>query len=134
MRTSGGRSDALQASKFEVGVCIFMNRIEITGRLTADPEVSYDANSLCIAKFRIADNYYDKKTKEKKARYFNVVAFNKVAEVIGNTVSKGMKIHIGGTMDVRQYDKKDGTKGTWAEIILREFEYCEKKETAGQPA
>lgn len=111
-----------------------MNRIEITGRLTADPEVFYADTGACRVKFRVAENYYDKKSKENKARYFNVVAFNKVAELVGNTLHKGVKILIQGTMDVRQYEKKDGTKGTWAEIIMREFEYCEKKETAGQPA
>lgn len=111
-----------------------MNRIEITGRLTVDPEVRYGDSGKCIAKFRIADNYYDNKSKERKARYFNVVSFGKVAEVIGNSLQKGMKIHIGGTMDVRQYEKNDGTKATWAEIILHQFEYCEKKETAGTSA
>lgn len=111
-----------------------MNRIEITGRLTIDPEVTYGSTGKCISKFRLADNYYDSKSEERKTRYFNVVAFGRVAEVIGNSLQKGMKIHIGGTMDVRQYEKKDGTKATWAEIILQQFEYCDKKETAGKPA
>ena len=44
------------------------------------------------------------------------------------------KIHIGGNLELRQYEKEDGTKGIWVQILLREFEYCEKKEQqAGQP-
>lgn len=105
-----------------------MNRIEITARLTHDPEISYAASGVCVAKLRIAENVYDKRSGERKPQFFNVVAFGKTAEVIGNTLSKGKKIHIGGSLEVKPYEKDDGTKGLWVQIILREFEYCEKKE------
>lgn len=109
-----------------------MNRIEITARLTKDPEITYAATGTCIAKFAVAENVYDKKTKERKPQFFNVIAFGKTAEIIGNTLAKGKKIHIGGSVEIRPYQKKDdGTTGLWVQILLKEFEYCDKKD---QPA
>lgn len=109
-----------------------MNRIEITARLTKDPEISYAASGTCLAKFSVAENVYDKRTKETKPQFFNVIAFGKTAELIGNTLSKGNKIHIGGNVEMRRYEKEDGSKGVWVQILLREFEYCEKKEQPKQ--
>ena len=109
--------------------CVCMNRIEITARLTKDPEITYATkHGRAIAKFSVAENVYDKREKLTKPQFFNVIAFGETAELIGDTLSKGNKIHIGGNVEVRQYEKEDGTKGIWVQILLREFEYCEKKE------
>lgn len=105
-----------------------MNRIEITARLTKDPEIIFGKNGRAVAKFSVAENVYDKREKVTKPQFFNVIAFGKTAELIGDTLSKGNKIHIGGNVEVRQYEKEDGSKGIWVQILLREFEYCEKKE------
>lgn len=111
-----------------------MNRIEITARLTKDPEIIFSKNGRAVAKFSVAENVYDKREKTTKPQFFNVIAFGKTAELIGDTLNKGNKIHIGGNVEIRPYEKEDGTKGIWVQILLREFEYCEKKEQqAGQP-
>lgn len=109
-----------------------MNRIEITARLTKDPEIIFGKNGKAVAKFSVAENVYDKREKVTKPQYFNVIAFGKTAELIGDTLNKGNKIHIGGNVELRQYEKEDGTKGIWVQILLREFEYCEKKEQPQQ--
>lgn len=108
-----------------------MNRIEITGRLTADPEVFYADTGACRVKFRVAENYYDKKSKENKARYFNVVAFNKVAELVGNTLHKGVKIIIQGTMDVRQYEKRTEPKVHGQKLSCESLNTVRKKKQQG---
>ncbi len=105
-----------------------MNRIEITARLTKDPEIIFSKNGRAVAKFSVAENVYDKREKVTKPQYYNVIAFGKTAELIGDTLNKGTKIHIGGNIELRQYEKDDGTKSIWVQIILRDFEYCEKKE------
>lgn len=106
-----------------------MNRIEITARLTKAPEITFGKNGRAVAKFSVAENVYDKREKASKAQFFNVIAFGKTAEIIGDTLNKGNKIHIGGNVEVRQYEKEDGTKGIWVQILLREFEYCEKADS-----
>lgn len=105
-----------------------MNRIEITARLTKDPEVTYSSAGVCITKFSVAENLYDKQTKERVPQFFNVVAFGKVAETIGNTLNKGRKIHLGGHIEFKKYTAKDGLEKIWTQVVLKDFEYCDKKE------
>lgn len=105
-----------------------MNNIEITARLTRDPEIKYTANGTVVANFSVAENIYNKKDQKQEAQFHNVVAFGKTAELIGNTLSKGNKIHISGSVRNKVYMKDDERK-KYSEIALRTFEYCEKKTT-----
>lgn len=41
-----------------------MNNIEVTGRLTKDPEIKYTATGVSVAKFRLAENIYNKKRRQ----------------------------------------------------------------------
>lgn len=105
-----------------------MNNFEITARLTKDPEIKYTATGVAVANFSVAENIYNKKEKTQEAQFHNVVAFGKTAELIGNTLAKGNKIHISGTIKNKIYLKDDERK-KYTEIVLRAFEYCEKKVT-----
>lgn len=82
-----------------------MNNIEVTGRLTKDPEIKYTATGVAVAKFRLAENIYNKKEGKQDAQFHNVVAFGKTAENIGNTLSKGRKIHVSGSVKHSSYLK-----------------------------
>lgn len=54
------------------------------GRLTRNVDVMYSASGVCVAKFGLAENIYNNKTKESTAQFYNIVVFNKLAERIGN--------------------------------------------------
>lgn len=103
-----------------------MNNIEVTGRLTKDPEIKYTATGVAVAKFRLAENIYNKKEGKQDAQFHNVVAFEKTAENIGNTLSKGRKIHVSGSVKHSSY-LKDEERRTFTEIAVRTFEYCDSK-------
>lgn len=103
-----------------------MNRVEITGRLTKDPDIKFASTGTCIAIFSLAENIYNKKEKKATPQFHNIVAFGKTAELIGNTLQKGSQIHIGGNINITQYTK-DEEKRLYNQIILREFTYCGSK-------
>ena len=46
-----------------------MNNIEVTGRLTKDPKIKYTATGVAVAKFRLAENLYNKKEGKPKRRW-----------------------------------------------------------------
>lgn len=111
-----------------------MCRVELTGRLVKDPEVYYAANGKAVTKFRFAENIYNKTKQENDAQFHNVVAFGKTAELIGNTLSKGRKIHVAGVLTYRQYEDKEKIIRYFTQIIVREFDYCDnKKDNATAP-
>lgn len=97
------------------------------GRTTDDIQFIYNEKGTCIAKFVIAENVYNYAKKEKEGKFFPVVAFGKIAEILGNlNISKGDKIQIEGILDISKYEK-DGIKKTYTQIILKSFELCTGK-------
>jgi single-strand DNA-binding protein len=69
-------------------------------------------------KFSIAVKpYVPKDQPQPETTYYDVTAFKSLAEHIAECVDKGDRIGVIGTGSVREYDKKDGTKGTSKEIL-----------------
>lgn len=103
-----------------------MNRLEIIGRLTRDPEIRVTQDGqTAIAKFGIA---VDRRGKDQKADFFNVTAFNKTAQFAEKYLRKGTKIAICGRIQMDEYTNKEGQKVTNVIIIADEVEFCEKKQ------
>ena len=103
-----------------------MNRLEIIGRLTRDPEIRVTQDGqTAIAKFGIA---VDRRGKDQKADFFNVTAFNKTAQFAEKYLRKGTKIAIAGRLQQDEYTNKEGQKVTNVIIIADEVEFCEKKQ------
>ena len=103
-----------------------MNRVEIIGRLTRDPEIRYAQNGeTAIGRFGIA---VDRRGKEQKADFFNVTAFNKTAQFAEKYLKKGTKIALCGHLQLDEYTNKDGQKVSNVIIIADELEFCEKKQ------
>lgn len=107
-----------------------MNKLQMSGRLTRDPEVRYTAGSTptALAKFGIA---VDRKVRSENAPqvdFFNCVAWGKTAEHMEKYWRKGMKAMIGGRLENNIWTDKTGQKHTDAQIVVEEIEFCEKKE------
>ena len=76
-----------------------MNKVELVGRLTRDPEVRYTQgeNASAIARFSVAVNRRFKNNEGNyDADFINCVAFSKSAEFIEKYFKKGMAIGISG--------------------------------------
>lgn len=93
-----------------------MNKVILVGRLTKDPEVRYTQTGKVVASFTLAVDKYVGEGK-KEADFINIVAWNKVGELIGNNVGKGQKILIDGRIQVRSYDDKQGQKRWVTEVV-----------------
>jgi len=89
--------------------------ITITGNLTRDPELKFTDSGMARVRFGVAET---RKVKDKETTsFYDVVAFGKTAENISASLAKGSGIIVTGRLEVRQYDKNDGTKGTAVEIV-----------------
>ncbi len=87
-----------------------MNRIFITGNLGRDPEVRTAKSGIQVASFSVADTY--RKSKDDKdgvTSWFNIVAFDKLAERCSGLI-KGQRVTIEGRCQEEEYEAKDGTK------------------------
>lgn len=114
-----------------------MNKVEITGRLTADPELKKIENSDKVyTRFSLAvQRNFKNKDGEYDADFFNVVAWDKRAETICTHVKKGHRFGVVGRLQNKSYEKQDGTTGYITDVILEDFDFLESKtrEEAPEP-
>jgi single-strand DNA-binding protein len=56
------------------------------------------------------------------------VAWDKLAEIIGNNLAKGRKVGVEGRLQTRTYEAKDGSKRSAFDVMVDELEFLDKKE------
>ena len=108
-----------------------MNKIFLSGRLTKDPEVRYAQSGKAYARVGIAvDRQF---SKDKEVDFFNLVAFGKTAEFLGNWFSKGSKLLVEGHLQNSTYKDKEGNERTATEVLVDNVEFADskKKDSSG---
>lgn len=103
---------------------MLQNRVNLIGRLGADPEVSTTESGKLVAKFSLATNedYKDKEgNKVEKSQWHNIQAWGKTAELIRDILKKGFYIALEGKLVHSQYENKEGVKIYRTDIELQEF-------------
>lgn len=102
-----------------------MNKSLLSGRFTADPELSKSGETT-IAKWTLAVNRKIKKDGQPDADFIRCTAFGKTAENIGKFFSKGRPILIEGHIQTGSYEK-DGVKHYTTDIIVETFDFMDSK-------
>ena len=101
-----------------------VNKVILLGRLGKDPEVNYMPNGDAVANFSIAtsEKWKDKSGESHEStEWHNIVAFRRIAEVIGEYVKKGDMIYIEGKLKTDKYEK-DGVTRYSTKIIMERLE------------
>lgn len=101
-----------------------MNDVKITGRLTAEPNLTYSQKKpdMAIAKYTLAvDKGYGD---NKKTIFVNCVAFGKAGEFVSKYFHKGQKVLVSGELDIQNYEK-DGVKKSYTQIITDAHEFAD---------
>ena len=107
-----------------------MNKVELVGRLTRDPEVRYTIgeSANAIARFSVAVNRRFKNAEGNyEADFINCVAFGKSAEFIEKYFKKGMAIGLAGRIQTGSYTNKDGQRVYTTDVVVEEQEFAESK-------
>lgn len=112
-----------------------MNKVEIIGRLTKDPEVKLTQNETAFCNFTVAvDRKFKDANGQRQADFINCVAWRQTAQFIQKYFHKGNRIGICGSIQTRSYDK-DGKTIFITEVLAEEAEFVEtnKAETTPEP-
>ena len=105
-----------------------MNSIVLMGRLVKDPEVRYTQSGKVVCQFTLAvDRPFTNQNGQKEADFIPVVVWGKIAEIAGNSLSKGHRALVEGRLQIRNYTAKDGSKRYVSEVIAGRFEFIEKR-------
>ena len=110
-----------------------LNKAILIGRLTRDPEVRYtqSGTAVCIFTLAVDRKFAKKDSGQPTADFIPIVAWRKLAEIIGNNLVKGRRISVEGRIQVRSYDTQDGSKRYVTEIVADEVEFLDSKEQTG---
>lgn len=113
-----------------------MNKVELLGRFTKDPEVrsSQGTNGelSSIARFTLAvDRRRKSADGQNEADFISCVAFGKTAETIGKYFQKGRQILIEGRIQTGSYTKENQKIYT-TDIVVEEFDFVDKAPAQGQ--
>ena len=111
-----------------------MNKVELVGRLTAEPELRYTESDKAYTRFTLAVNRkYKKDDESRDADFISIVAWNKQAEIICQYVKKGNRLGIVGKIQTGSYEKSDGTRGYTYDVIVEDLEFIETKPKDSRP-
>ena len=107
-----------------------MNKIELIGRLTREPEVrvSQGESQMTIAKFTLAvDRRRTTPDGQREADFISCTAFGKIGEFAGNYLHQGTKIAVTGRLQTGSYTNKEGQKIWTTDVIVEKAEFVEPK-------
>lgn len=100
-----------------------LNKTMLIGRLGADPEMRYTGSGTPVTSFRIAVNRNTRQGDEagETTDWFSVVAWQKLAEICSQYLTKGSRVYIEGRLQTRSYEGNDGQKRYVTEVVASDM-------------
>lgn len=101
-----------------------LNKVTLIGNLTRDPELRYTPQGNAVCTFSVATNRQwtiDTGEKKEDVEFHRVVAWNKLAEICAQFLSKGRKTYVEGRLQTRDWKTKEGDDRTTTEIVANEM-------------
>lgn len=113
-----------------------LNRVLLIGNLTKDPELRYTPNGVAVASFGLATNRQwvtEAGEKKENAEFHRIVAWNKLAELCSQLLTKGRKVFVEGRLQTRNWQTQDGQQRTTTEVVIDDMIILDsRKFTDGQ--
>jgi single-strand DNA-binding protein len=115
-----------------------VNKVILVGFAGKDPEVKYTASGIPVGTFSLATNerFKDKDGKfQDRTEWHNIVAWQKLAEIVGEFVSKGSQLYVEGKLQTTSWeDRQSGEKKYRTEIVARDLVLLGSRDKNGNGA
>ena len=111
-----------------------INRVNISGNLTRDPEMRHTVSGMQVLSFGMAVNDRAKDANGEwvdRPNFIDCTMFGARAEAVSRYISKGSKVAIEGKLRWSQWEK-DGQKRSKIEVIVDEIEFMSRREDVAQ--
>lgn len=107
-----------------------LNKVMLIGNLTRDPELRYTPTGAAVCTVGIATNRYwttESGEKKEETEFHRAVAWNKLAELCSQLLTKGRKIYIEGRLKTNSWQAQDGAQRSTTEIIIEDMILLDSK-------
>jgi single-strand DNA-binding protein len=119
-----------------------VNKVILVGNVGQDPEVKYTPSGVPVARVSLATNERFKDGNDQwqdRTEWHSIVAWQRLAEIVGEYVRKGTKLYIEGKLQTTSWqDRQSGEKKYRTEIVARDLVLLGSREngqnTAAQAA
>ena len=109
-----------------------MNRVELVGRLTRDPEMRMSQTGTGVVRFSVAVDRIRKVEGQPEADFINCVAFGKTAEFMSNYLRKGYLVSVEGRIQTGSYDNQQtGQKVYTTDVVCDSVQNLTPKSATG---
>lgn len=109
-----------------------LNKIILIGRLTRDPELRYTQSGTAVASFTLAvDRGFKNANGEKETDFIDITVWKQQAENCANYLSKGKLVAVEGSLQIRSYEAKDGSKRKVAEVVANNVQFLSPRDDGG---
>ena len=102
-----------------------VNKVILVGNVGQDPEVKYIASGAPVARISLATNERFKDRNDQwqdRTEWHSVVAWQRLAEIVGEYVRKGSKLYVEGKLQTSSWeDGQSGEKKYRTEIVARDI-------------
>src|SRR4051812_44175420 len=109
-----------------------LNKVQLIGRLGADPQMKYTQSGTPVTTFSVATNRSWKEsdgTLREETDWHNVVAWDRLAQTCAEYLAKGRLVYIEGRLQTRSWES-DGRTNYKTEIIAHDMLILDSKGTA----
>jgi len=108
-----------------------VNKVILVGNLGQDPETKTTQTGSAIANITVAtsEEWKDKQSGEKQERteWHRVCFFGRLAEIVGQYLSKGSKVYIEGSLRTRKWKDSNGQDRYTTEIVASEMQMLDSR-------
>jgi len=111
-----------------------LNRAQIIGNLTRDPELRQTSGGQNVTSFGVATNRVWKDAsgaKQEETEFHNIVAWGRLAEICAQYLGKGRKVFVEGRLRTRDWEGQDGQKRRTTEIIAENMVMLDRAPQSG---
>jgi len=101
-----------------------INKVELLGRVGADPEMKYTASGVAVTQLRLATDRV-RKGGEAETDWHSVVVWDKLADAVANYVEKGQRIYVAGRLVQNSWTGDDGQRRYRTEIHAQDVVFLD---------
>ena len=101
-----------------------LNKAELIGNLTRDPELRYTPQGTAVCTFGLATNrQWRTESGEKKedVEFHRIVCWAKLAELCAQLLAKGRKVYVEGRLQTRKWTGQDEVERTTTEVVISDM-------------
>ena len=110
----------------------FDNTVTVSGNVVRDPELRFTNNNKAVCEFTVAWNQMARDGQEKKAHFFDCVAWEKMAESVSENARRGQRVTVTGRLNFESWEK-DGQKRNKVNLVVEDVGMSLKFKDSGVP-